>query len=484
MESIPPEILSNIVSLLGDDERKAQYATISRSWQHVVERTTFKHLNLSSTEFENFSKYMRSGLRRCSLTNLEWTIILPERAQDGHNEHEIELERKDENKSFTNGIHEIVGELECWEKDTGSVKTGPTLVLQLCVQSCSNDRRRLKDLEKIPLNLLNDREFPKIQRPVEFYSTSSSPRIINGPSIAKISTSFQTLRNLYIQLFDNEKIDQAARQRQRYGTLSIAHFHMIQSPTQDETFPIPSALLPSNTPTDHLSDAIRDLSLAPNLTKLYVTGFSVVSKSLFWPSNTEEPIPVRPNLEWLEVEFDNKTPDGDWYYLPGSIRNAEISDEEDEDDDEEEEEEEAEIPEEEMMDEELEEHRRRLAAREIGEFPSRPIRGIPDKAKLYPFFRAVAKAAVHMPKLRYLAVKMRFADPMRTFCEMLFLGPGTVSWLDDRAMGEGQTVMDVRKTWRLYWNVVGLEPDEKCFEIWKDAQKRRGVDLRTHVLSH
>ena len=245
---------------------------------------------------------------------------------------------------------------------------------------------------------------------------------------------------------------------------------------QDETFAVHSALIPSDPVTDYLSEAIHRLSLAPNLTNLYITGFAVISQSLFWPEQPNEIPPTWANLEWLEVDFDMKTPDGDWYFLPGpegdddDVGGEEEEDEDDRDEDE-------------LEEWEIAERREQDAAREVGELPVKPIRNIPDAEKLYPFFRAVAQAAARMPKLRYLCVKTTFSNPTRTYCEMWLVGPGLQCWHDAKVVGEGQMVEDVRKRWRLYWNVIGLELDEECLSIWKEGEARKGRELAVHVLS-
>jgi hypothetical protein len=216
MDSVPPEVLDLVVSSLGD-EKKAPYAAISRKWQSAVERLTFKALKVSSTEFETFSKHMDSALRRCSLTTLEWLIVLPPYSEELANEQETEDEEEANNRVFDNGNCELLGELKRWEDDMDRVRTAPTLDIYLSVRSLSDTKWPWGVRLDRSLRRLSDwKELPKVRRSAGL-STGGISRTIEGLSLARVAAAFLSVRNLNLQLWDNEKRDHVARQKHRYG---------------------------------------------------------------------------------------------------------------------------------------------------------------------------------------------------------------------------------------------------------------------------
>lgn len=271
------------------------------------------------------------------------------------------------------------------------------------------------------------------------------------------------------------------------GQLAVDHlqqvtFNLDQRPTANEDFPIDNILLPDEPSEDHLSTAIHRLSQAPNLTTLRVPGFALISPSLFYPAHPNINHSLEwPNLECLEVEFDMKTPSGEWYFLP--TPHVPNDDEDTEGEDDEEESDEEDEDDDDLQDWELAERREQAAMREVGEYPAKPTRNTPDPTKLYPLFRAVSKAAVCMPKLRYLRVATKFVDVNRRYCELWFNAPGITCWRDAQVANEQRSIEEVRRQWRLFWNVTGLKADDEILQIWRDGESRKGRDLTTYELS-
>jgi hypothetical protein len=75
--------------------------------------------------------------------------------------------------------------------------------------------------------------------------------------------------------------------------------------------------------TDHLGAAMCDLSLGQKLKKIYVEGYAAASSLLFRAMNNNVRLLVWANLDCVEVEFDMKTPEGTWYFMPGEVKKDE-----------------------------------------------------------------------------------------------------------------------------------------------------------------
>ena len=268
-------------------------------------------------------------------------------------------------------------------------------------------------------------------------------------------------------------------------SLTQVYISITQYPTRNEDYPAPTALHASDPSTDHLSEALHQLSLAPCLKHFSITGFAVISQVLFWPKPGAEHVPTWPNLEVFQVQFDMKTPDGGWYYLHGGqprYLKREIQTADGEDDENEEaaaEEEDLHEDEDEFSEHYLEEDA--IAAREkLGESPYNPTRNIPDTTKLVPLFRALAQAAGRMPKLRLLMVAPISTQPRRIGCEVFFAAPGVFGIHDKRVTKETRRREEMKGTYRLV--CIGSAADETCLDIWREEEAKMGRELHVYIL--
>jgi hypothetical protein len=88
METVPPEILTQILEYVAAEQREhndkrsaelAQYSSVSRAWKSTIERFTFKSLTITTDELDTFAALYSNDniLRRSILTSLKITIVLP-----------------------------------------------------------------------------------------------------------------------------------------------------------------------------------------------------------------------------------------------------------------------------------------------------------------------------------------------------------------------------------------------------------------------
>lgn len=122
MESLSPEILELILSHLfevppikhpmpWDPEpvlNVAQYATISRKWQHSVERFTMADIKKYSTDLDMFRQVFSSLRRRQLLRKLYYEIDLPTYSKNRIFCLERKRERKANNEAFNRGVEELL----------------------------------------------------------------------------------------------------------------------------------------------------------------------------------------------------------------------------------------------------------------------------------------------------------------------------------------------------------------------------------------
>ncbi len=95
MDRLPQEIIESIVGYMLPEENYwsdyeiatgskvdsvAAYASLSRSFQHAVERVSFRNIKIKSTELGHFKDVFQNKnlYRRVLLKGLYMTIILPE----------------------------------------------------------------------------------------------------------------------------------------------------------------------------------------------------------------------------------------------------------------------------------------------------------------------------------------------------------------------------------------------------------------------
>ena len=232
MDSLSPEILTSIISFIDRSDKLAAYATISRKWQPIIERYTFKTLDISSHDFTQFARILSTSHRRSSLTRLDWNILLPPFGEDEEltSDSETEAEQQENNEIFSIRIRELLNILKSWELEFLSVKTARALAIQVSAKSAfgdewSNQRRFQRSL----LQLLGDEKLPVVERPIGFYATSNFPRQVEGASIAKIASAFRNLEQLHLQLYDNEKRNHLVRQQHRYGEFQSPDIELVSN---------------------------------------------------------------------------------------------------------------------------------------------------------------------------------------------------------------------------------------------------------------
>ena len=216
MESLSPEILELILSHLfevppikhpmpWDPEpvlNVAQYATISRKWQHSVERFTMADIKKYSTDLDMFRQVFSSLRRRQLLRKLYYEIDLPTYSKNRIFCLERKRERKANNEAFNRGVEELLDGLSSWGTQG--------IDLTLTASSPMDPHRRLPELdsglscerwafEDNHLNLDNVVSLPRLPC-IETLTIPNGRRMLHPSAIGKIISSLPRLERLTLKL--------------------------------------------------------------------------------------------------------------------------------------------------------------------------------------------------------------------------------------------------------------------------------------------
>jgi len=96
-------------------------ATVSRQWQWAIERQSFRHIYVKSTELEIFQEFV-TGHRRRFVRSVRYTIILPDYTDEAATQFEREADRQTNNVAFTAALYGLFQILQSWgtSSDSGS----------------------------------------------------------------------------------------------------------------------------------------------------------------------------------------------------------------------------------------------------------------------------------------------------------------------------------------------------------------------------
>ncbi|KAF2086618.1 hypothetical protein K490DRAFT_66401 [Saccharata proteae CBS 121410] len=344
MDRLSQELIASIIRYLYNSEkphpsitRLHKYATVSRSWQYAVERITFCELHIQSSELSHCLDTLRSAQkhRRSLIKQLDLEIILPDYSDEVCLEGETDQEIEDNSRAFTEAVRKLFQIVRVLDTPSNG------LHVALSNLRAPNDdvHPKMYNRERFPggfhpqstwtaryrgnfVELLEPEALPLVTGVSTFTGDIKFPRNVEPASIVDIATKFQNLEEFTIFTFDYRTFGKEARVKNRTAFAeSLLSFRelplqklVIDTRTQgqtDERAKIKFFHLPGT--TDPLSRALH--RVFQNLTSLQLLGCHIISPELFWPSDAESTHPSWPNLRSFSVQFDPRTPHGDWYFM-------------------------------------------------------------------------------------------------------------------------------------------------------------------------
>ena len=253
---LPQEIISLVVSYLPRWEHEdcgnisgrglallPAYAAISRSWQDLIERQTFREIIVRSTEIDHFSRIVVNR-RRKLLRRLELKVILPTYTDKACAKFETEKDKQSNNQVFTTAIKDLLALLRSWHDEfqtTGNRTDAPIeQSLRFCIGDCYApkddqyrgweeyeqdlsewvlDRRADLFRHRYESSLLRLESLEGIQEIPQITSFHKSPshRNIEPRSFAMIASKFPNLDSIRWRLKDDENRNPQLRQQTRFG---------------------------------------------------------------------------------------------------------------------------------------------------------------------------------------------------------------------------------------------------------------------------
>ncbi|KAI1176123.1 hypothetical protein F4777DRAFT_547870 [Nemania sp. FL0916] len=116
MDRLPQEIYYEIGAFLkGPDFDLPALATISRRWQAVIERQTFRTIYMKSTDLDSFQAIVQ-GDRRQFVHTICFTVILPSHGLERQYCFERDNDRRvNDEEAFSVAMHDLFHILKSWD---------------------------------------------------------------------------------------------------------------------------------------------------------------------------------------------------------------------------------------------------------------------------------------------------------------------------------------------------------------------------------
>ena len=470
-------------------------ASLSREWQHAIERRTFHNITLCSTELKDFQAIC-TGHRRTWITQLHYNVVLPTYDDKACAQFEREHEKQANNEAFTQAIEDIFHVLRSWEdvSTQGSIQfrlgeifspmdrnhRNPDILQEDIINKEIGKRRDLFQYRYAHslIYLLRPDNLPSLCRISRFEVGPRADRKIDLRAVVDIAAKFSNLQEIYWDLDDNEKRYPALRRASRHGfaealqahtfpflkTATMIFYH--ESPLSQKGR-LANMISPPDQSYDPFSAALRNLSYG--LTSLNLKG--VIDLPLFWPLNGLEKIstssPSWPSLQKIIVTFDITSPSGHWYFK-ASDSNADSL-----------------IPEasepstEYYTSAQTAEHENPSAPDTFFEslddsitsdLPLNVFRTVPNQRTLPPLLEAFGKAAQHMPSLQEASLCAVVDSDNGGFeWAMSYFAPGRSTYLDEFADSDAQNR-------RLYFEVKDWRPEEPILAAWRNIGREKWGD--------
>lgn len=342
-----------IVPYLDPPFKRPALATVSRRWQTAIERQTFRHISLKSTDLDAFEKIVR-GDRRRFLRSIQYTIVLPTYGKLSCGRFEREPDRLANDNAFTIALHGLFRILRSWDDGKDFIKSNCSFRLDILdVYSPMDDGYRLHgntnraerldavipgNGDQISNRDLRDRRFQysylRLLRPtdlplvpaVKSFHTNRMKRSLSHETAIEIAARLPNLTSGDWYMLDSERLyptlrrtirarlTQAVQNLLPTAGLQAIRLYMDQNMLWNHSWQ-PADLRPTGTTFDPLCRTIREATAeCEALTSLYIRG--TLDARLPWPTPDPTTI-VRPfwqNLEHLNVHFHMTTPSGTWYF--------------------------------------------------------------------------------------------------------------------------------------------------------------------------
>ena len=508
MDRIPPELLDRIFSHINfqppeqhpyevPKTRPAEIpydisplSTISRQWQHTIERRTFRSLLFAIEDLDNFDQIV-IGHRRRYLKELRFNVQFPDYDDETSKIYETNEDRAANNAMATSCVRRLFSVLSAWgARDNGE------LSLRLEMQS-PGDRRvhwvhnglQEKRFEFSYIELEGVEDFPEVHAVTSLWEPSGT-RPVELRSQYGLASRVPKAKSVSMSTYE-PGIFLALRRELRERFLAAVDSWPLHSPQDlciefhsppfehDES--LPNMIAPYA--YDRVNTALRQMSLGSTTFHYY----GIMDPTLLWPSPAQGRLqePYWANLKNLELEPSADSPSGKWYFrrkqsphlsdeplLPGAAPEIRPPGHYE--------------TEEENLEAEVEADERAAAAWEMelqqdddNLRVKRNIRDWPNDETMRPLLAAFARAIGAMPALRHGKIEFSHGGLPTPF-RVSFAPPG--GWAEDEELLDGGR--PVASAPRVVAHAWGWEMGEEVEGLFREAGvKVHGVETVVRYLS-
>jgi hypothetical protein len=366
LNSLPPELLGRIsLLILAQQDQVAEYATISRAWQHTIEHHTFSHLTLVNDELNLFKSAVLESTyeyRRLAVRHVDFSVNLPSYDDHACGRFERQADRQINDQVLSKALADLFVALK--KLNVGGSPRPIGLHLRDFYSAMDHDRRERSrlgedilarrrgqrhDLFELRyrdsyLQLLDPENIPQLYNVASLKVAGDGKRKLAPAIFAGLMSRLPDVATVDCSFWDNERRrpdrrrhlrSQLAEQLETLATpkrlkkFSLIFVNRQPSNSNFVDADIRGSFHPSQ--TDDLSTALRLFSkAAPCLTNLIFGGPISVGPELFksleeTDADTEKRWRV---LESIYVWLSPIRPDGGWYVELDPERDTESSDEE------------------------------------------------------------------------------------------------------------------------------------------------------------
>ncbi|THX47820.1 hypothetical protein D6D06_09429 [Aureobasidium pullulans] len=318
-DQLPSAILLLVASHLQSiDGSLAEYFTVNRSWNSVIEALTFREL--------------RSDDRRAALHGIDIIIQLPEYGKDRWYEFESEHEEDTNNIVFSDSLREVFDILNSWQEYKGD-HAQLTLAIQAISKSDSwhlgnidRIRRRGRAASAAADVRLEARELPPLLTVSNLSfrgalhvrqlpgnpSRPCCPRLLSGKTITRVTKACTRVRDVAAELSDKESKNLVLRNAERlafaknliYLPKSVTRLKLSYPGVVPANQFFNPPAIPFVDGKDALSTSLSRISRRLECLEVHAVlseDISDMNESLSWP-----------RLRRLHIEVDSCTPHGEW----------------------------------------------------------------------------------------------------------------------------------------------------------------------------
>ncbi|KAH8730569.1 hypothetical protein GQ44DRAFT_700529 [Phaeosphaeriaceae sp. PMI808] len=515
MDRVPEEILTRIIEhvLAQQGKQISNCAAVSYSWQHVVERITFRSLRLSVADLDKCHEIFRGQnvRRRGYLRSVNVQCIFRAPKTQGCCEVTRSVDYEDGAgiwTDFVKGVFAILKDMETSYRTQHDPV--PAIELKFLESSrdiyavrrhlqptrafCKSEQqehtvREIESARRQPGSIrLHASDLPTLHHVSSFEGHGwGESKFLHPAWIGNVTSKLPELREL--KLYMEDAYDWGSAWRRQYqlhlaesftrippSNLETLHLKVFTHEIRNEDVPVQE--LVESAAGRHIYDSlIEHLATFRRLRTLTLTGPLTICPTISQINSDLTPHAIFPALEKFALEFTPNTADGRWFFLRDDAvfrhhQSNSSDDDEGESENEDEEESTGFIV------------YNRTPIREGEVSDHNKYRSLPNPQTMTPLLTSVARMCAQMPRIKQLSIKLNRNDMNRSrldvdvvdrVFELWFLAASSTLEKFDNVVQNPVIPLDadISQCNRVYFRMGRYKPDAEVLKLWRETV---GVD--------